>query len=169
MPRAIHRHRSSEQIRDDITATYMALPGARWTSEAQLHLTLRFIGDVQGDKAESIRAALRQTGGQPFTLRVEKVGFFPPRRDPRILWVGLSENEELMRLQARIERSLVSLGLEADGRKFHAHITVARLDDTPPHKVAEWVANHSLFKTEPFAVRGIPPVRKHPEAGRGDT
>jgi 2'-5' RNA ligase len=152
MPRLFIAIDLPEQIRDDITATCMALPGARWTSEAQLHLTLRFIGEVPGDKAERIVSALRQAGGPPFTIRVEKVGFFPPRRDPRILWVGLSENEELMRLQARIERALVALGLEPEGRKFHAHITVARLDATPPNKVAAWVAQHSLFKTEPFVV-----------------
>ena len=90
--------------------------------------------------------------GPAFSLRLSTVGYFPPRRDPRILWAGLSESEELLRLQARIERTLVSLGLEGEERKFHAHITVARLDATPPSKVAAWILQHSLFQTEPFEV-----------------
>jgi 2'-5' RNA ligase len=152
MPRLFVAIDLPERIKDDITATYIALPGARWTDEPQLHLTLRFIGEVPGDKADRIASALRQVSGPTFSLRVGKVGYFPPRRDPRILWAGLSKCEALLRLQARIERSLVSLGLESENRKFHAHITVARLDATPPSKVAVWVTQHSLFHTEPFAV-----------------
>ena len=152
MPRLFVAIDLPERIKDDITATYIALPGARWIDEPQLHLTLRFIGEVPGDKAEGIASALRRVSGPAFSLHVGAVGYFPPRRDPRILWAGLSKNEELSRLQARIERSIVSQGLESECRKFHAHITVARLDATPPGRVATWVTQHSLFRTEPFAV-----------------
>lgn len=141
-----------ERIKDDITATYVALPGARWVDEENLHLTLRFIGDVPGDVADRIVPALRSVNGPSFSLKIKSVGFFPPRREPRILWTGIDNNEELMRLQARIERSLTSIGVDPDGRKFHPHVTVARLNGTPAHKVALYVTHHSLFATEPFAV-----------------
>jgi 2'-5' RNA ligase len=152
MPRLFVAVDLPERIKDDITATYIALPGARWIDEPNLHLTLRFIGDVPGDKADGIRAALRMVKGPAFSLRASGVGWFPPRRDPRILWVGLAACEELLRLQARVERTLSMLGHEGDGRKFNAHITVARLDATHPSKVAPWVAQNSLFATEPFPV-----------------
>ena len=152
MPRLFAAIDIPERIRDDIAATYVALPGARWTHEEQIHLTLRFIGEVAGDTAERIKSVLRSVTGPSFSLQMKGVGFFPPRKDPRILWVGIAENEELMRLQARIERALASIGIEPDDRKFHAHITVARLNGTPAKKVAEYVTHNSLFTTEQFAV-----------------
>lgn len=94
MPRLFVAIDLPERIKDDLTATYIALPGARWTGQAQLHLTLRFIGEVPGDKAEGIASTLRQVNGPAFSLRLSTVGYFPPRRDPRILWAGLSESGE---------------------------------------------------------------------------
>jgi 2'-5' RNA ligase len=152
MPRLFIAIDIPERIRDDIAATYVALPDARWTHEEQIHLTLRFVGEVAGDTAERIKSALRFVTGPSFSLQMKGVGFFPPRKDPRILWVGVSENEELMRLQARIERALTAIGIQPDDRKFHAHVTVARLNGTPAGKVAEYVTHNSLFATEEFAV-----------------
>jgi 2'-5' RNA ligase len=151
MPRLFIAIDIPERIKDDITATYVALQGARWVDEAHLHLTLRFIGEVPGDVAGRIGNALRTVSGPSFSLAMKSVGFFPPRREPRILWAGVADNEELMRLQARIERSLTSIGIAADGRKFHPHVTVARLNGTSAHKVAQYVTQHSLFMTEQFS------------------
>jgi RNA 2',3'-cyclic 3'-phosphodiesterase len=141
-----------ERIKDDITATYVVLPAARWVDDAHLHLTLRFIGDVPGDVAGRVADVLREAGGAPFSLSMKGVGFFPPRNMPRILWAGIAECEELMRLQASIERTLTTLGIDPDTRKFHPHVTVARLNGTPPHKVAEYITRNSLLSTEPFSV-----------------
>jgi 2'-5' RNA ligase len=152
MPRLFIAIDLPERIMDDITATYVALPGARWVDEEHLHLTLRFIGEVPGDVADRIANALRPVFGPTFSLTMKTVGFFPPRREPRILWAGIAENEELMRLQARIERSLTAIAIEPDGRKFHPHVTVARLNGTPSHKVAQYVTHNSLFSTEQFSV-----------------
>jgi 2'-5' RNA ligase len=152
MPRLFIAIDIPERIKDDIAATYIALPGARWVDETQLHLTLRFIGEVPGDVAGRIADTLSSVSGPTFTLAMKNVGFFPPRREPRILWAGIAENEEMMRLQARIERRLTSIGIDPDGRKFNPHITVARLNGTPPHKVAQYVTHHSLFATELFSV-----------------
>lgn len=155
MPRLFIAIDLPERIKDDITATYVAMPGARWMDEEHLHLTLRFIGDVPGDMADRIGNALGSISGPSFSLKVKNVGFFPPRRDPRILWVGLTESEELLRLQSKVERAMVSLGLPPEERKFHPHITVARLSGTPAGKVAEYIAVNSLFVTEPFAVSAM--------------
>jgi RNA 2',3'-cyclic 3'-phosphodiesterase len=152
MPRLFVAIDLPERIKDDITATYVALPGARWMDEAHLHLTLRFIGEVPGDAADRIASGLRSVSGPSFSLTMKTVGFFPPRREPRILWAGVAENEELLRLQARIERSLTIIGISPDNRKFHPHVTVARLNGTPPHKSAQYVTLHSLFATEQFSV-----------------
>jgi RNA 2',3'-cyclic 3'-phosphodiesterase len=152
MPRLFIAIDLPERIKDDITAMYMALPGARWAPEEQLHLTLRFIGEVPGDIAEKVTTALRSVATPPFSLTIKGIGFFPPRKQPNILWVGISENEELMRLQSRIERAITSIGIDPEERKFHPHITIARLHGSPPQKLAEYITQNSLFATEQFSV-----------------
>ena len=152
MPRLFVAVDIPERIKDDIIATYSAMPGARWIDEPNLHLTLKFIGDVPGDIAERTASVLREVTGSPFSMCASKAGFFPPRKEPRILWVGLTESEELLRLQARVERTLTAIGIEPEERKFHPHITVARLSGTPAGRVADYVTRHSLFLTEPFPV-----------------
>jgi 2'-5' RNA ligase len=155
MPRLFVAIDLPERIKDDITATYVAMPGARWMDEEHLHLTLRFIGDTPGDMADRIKSALRSINTPSFSLKMKNVGFFPPRREPRILWAGVTESEELLRVQSKIERAMVSLGLSPEERKFHPHVTVARLNGTPVHKVAQYVTENSLFVTEPFTVSSI--------------
>jgi RNA 2',3'-cyclic 3'-phosphodiesterase len=118
MPRLFIAIDPPERIKDDITATFCAMQGARWVEDHQIHLTLRFIGEVSNDAADLIRKALRQVKGPSFSLRVKGVGFFPPRNEPRILWTGIAENDELMRLQGRIERAVVFTGLDRDDRNF---------------------------------------------------
>lgn len=152
MPRLFIAIDLPERIKDDVIETYAAIPGARWVNEAHLHLTLRFIGDVPGDVAGRVADVLREVNGPSFSLSLKGVGFFPPRRDPRILWAGITESDELIRLQARVERTLTTIGIDPDTRTFHPHVTVARLNGTPPHRVAEYVTRNSLFATEPFAV-----------------
>jgi 2'-5' RNA ligase len=155
MPRLFIAIDLPERIKDDITATYVSMPGARWMDEEHLHLTLRFIGDVPGDMADRVRNALRSISISPFSLKIKNAGYFPPRRDPRILWVGLSESEELMRLQPKVERAMMSLGLPPEECKFHPHITVARLNGTPVTSVADYIMQNSLFITEPFTVSAV--------------
>jgi RNA 2',3'-cyclic 3'-phosphodiesterase len=152
MPRLFVAIDIPERIKDDITATFCAMQGARWVEDPQIHLTLRFIGEVSNDSAELIDKALRQVKGRPFSLRAKGVGFFPPRNEPRILWTGIAENDELMRLQPRIERAVISAGMQHDERKFHPHVTIARLHDTRAGHVARFITQNSLFMTEEFSV-----------------
>ena len=152
MPRLFIAIDIPERIIDDITATFCAMQGARWVEDAQIHLTLRFIGEVTADTGEIIRNALRRVKGRPFSLRVKGMGYFPPRNEPRILWAGIAENEELLRMQSRIERAVVSAGIDHDDRKFHPHVTIARLNATHVRHVARFVTQNSLFMTEEFSV-----------------
>ena len=152
MPRLFVALDIPDRIKDDITAIFCAMQGARWVEDPQIHLTLRFIGEVSNNDFDLVRKSLRQVKGRPFSLRVKGVGFFPPRNQPRILWAGIAGDEELARLYARVERALVSSGLDHDVRKFHPHITLARLHATHAQHVARFVTQNSLFMTEEFSV-----------------
>jgi len=152
MPRLFIAIDLPQQARDQISDLYCAIKGAKWTDENQLHLTLRFIGETDFDTEDRIIGALEHIQFDPFTIKLQSVGYFPPRKDPRILWVGVDDNSCLMQLQACIERSLVNLQLEPDTRKFHPHITIARLDNPHKERVVEMITDNSLFCIEPFSV-----------------
>ncbi len=141
-----------ESVKQEMARLCCGLPGARWVGTEQLHLTLRFIGEVDGGMFRDIRECLAEVQAEPFTLQLDGVGFFPPRGRPRVVWVGLRQSNELQRLRNRLESCLVGLGLEAEKRKFAPHITLARLKNTPPARVGRFLENHNLFLSFPFSV-----------------
>jgi RNA 2',3'-cyclic 3'-phosphodiesterase len=128
------------------------LAGARWLPREQLHLTLRFIGDADDKLFHEIKTGLESVKEKPFPLTLKGVGHFPPKREPRVLWVGGEGNEQLNNLQRRIELEVAKTGIEADMRRFSPHITIARLKDTPSAKVALLEERYRQFMSGPFPV-----------------
>lgn len=121
----------------------------------QLHLTLCFIGAVDGALFHDISQALGEVVFKPFSMQLDGLGFFPPRGKPRVLWVGVQKNEELQRLHQKIYNRLTRIGVELEKRKFSAHITIARLRNTPAGKVARYLEANSFFCSEPFMVENF--------------
>ena len=140
----------------DIAAQLQGLccgvPGARWVPPEQMHLTLRFIGEVDGGVFRDIKEGLAGITAPVFSLQIKGLGFFPPRKTPRVLWAGIAPVEEVSGLRNRIENLLVGMGLEPEGRKYSPHITLARLHDTPPARLGRFLAGNNLFVAEPFLV-----------------
>lgn len=145
-------------IPDAVAATLWPLqggvPGARWQTREQLHLTLRFIGEVDGRDAASIDDALSAISAPAFTLELKGIGSFGGRV-PRDLWAGAGACEPLHHLQRKIESALQRIGLEPDGRKFTPHVTLARLKGTPNGVVQEYLAHHGLYTSPSFAVESF--------------
>jgi 2'-5' RNA ligase len=139
-------------IRERLSFMCCGLPGARWLDPEQLHLTLRFIGDVDSIVFNDIRETLTEIRGEPFFMQLEGVGFFPPRGKPRVVWAGIKKNEQLVHVRNRVESVLVRAGLEPEGRKYSPHITLARLNNTPGSKVGAYLAHYSMFMSEEFQV-----------------
>ena len=152
MPRLFVAIDLPERIKDDITATYVALPGARWMDEEHLHLTLRFIGEVDGGVFQDIKEGLASVRAEGFFLQVKGLGFFPPRKTPKVLWAGIAPVEQVSALRNRIENVLVGLGLAPEGRKYSPHITLARLRDAPLVRLGRFLAGNNLFATPEFPV-----------------
>ena len=134
-----------------MTALEGGVPGARWASEEQLHLTLRFIGEVDGNVAHDIDDALAGIRAPAFTLELAGVGEFGGKR-PRALWAGVRPNEALLHLQKKVETALQRIGLAAEERKFSAHVTLARMRASPREKVVQFLTHHALFASGPFHV-----------------
>jgi len=141
-----------EEIKGNLGAISYGLPGARWVASEQVHLTLRFVGEVDGSMFEDIGHGLAGILGPSFSLTIKGLGFFPPRGQPRVLWAGLEASEDLKKLKGRVDGRLRELGLAPDGRKFSPHITLARLRGTPRTRLADFLAGYGLFSLPPFAV-----------------
>lgn len=129
------------------------IPGARAVPTEQLHLTLKFLGEVDGGRVPDIREVLGSISGPPFTMSLKGVGHFPPRGNPRVLWVGIEPVAEVTALRNRVEKGLAEIGIPRDPRKFSAHVTLARLNNSPLKRVTDFLAGNSLFATPPFVVR----------------
>jgi len=102
----------------------------RWTPRDQMHLTLKFLGNVPAGAVEDLASALKSAsqGTGPFRLSAEECGAFPSLRNPRVLWVGLSgETEPLCALQARIETATATWAQKGENRTFHPHLTLGRV------------------------------------------
>lgn len=106
-----------------------AAPLLRWTSPAQWHLTLRFLGE----RDDAFRARLgplldsEASGHAPVTIELGDVGAFPSLRRPRVVWLGVGSGDSLAALQRAVERACGDAGAEPEGRAFHAHLTLARV------------------------------------------
>lgn len=104
------------------------IPGARWQDEDQLHLTLRFFGEVEARQAEELATVLAGVRAAPFALALRGVGHFETRGSPHTLWAGLAPSDPLASLQRQVESAARRAGLPPERRTFAPHITLARLN-----------------------------------------
>lgn len=131
----------------------------RWVRKEGIHLTLKFLGDVDKDDVEKIQIALERATEEasPFVLTAQGTGVFPDLRRPRVIWIGLSGDlPMLFALQANVESQLKSLGFPEDKRPFKGHLTLGRvkgrLDATELRRALEGLAG---FQTDAFTVQSV--------------
>jgi 2'-5' RNA ligase len=130
----------------------VGLPGARWVPPENYHLTLRFIGETPGHRAEDIDMALAGLRARRFSLTMAGLGTFTKGGRSTALWVGAERNPQLEHLQSKIETALQRSGLDPERRRFQPHVTLARLDNVPEAKLVSYVQAHNLFRAEPVTV-----------------
>jgi 2'-5' RNA ligase len=139
-----------------VVKLYDRLEGIAWTCPVQLHLTMRFLGDVEDDLAARIEMALAEIRVKPFLLPLEGVIRFPPRGQIKILAVGVGRgNTLLFQLRQKVDDALLAAGWRGDLRHFNPHITVARVQNAPQAEVDHWLYHNEefvgpLFRVESF-------------------
>ncbi|MBI2486447.1 MAG: RNA 2',3'-cyclic phosphodiesterase [Deltaproteobacteria bacterium] len=103
--------------------------GVKWESYEKLHVTLKFLGEVEESKVEEIGNNIREAASiySPFDMEIARFGGFPNLKNPRVLFIGLTGDQELLKLQSEIEERLEGLGFTKDDRSFFPHITVGRI------------------------------------------
>jgi RNA 2',3'-cyclic 3'-phosphodiesterase len=127
------------------------VPGARWQTREQLHLTLRFIGEVENRDAAMLDDALAGIEAPDFDLQLHGVGQFGSKQ-PHALWAAACPSEALDHLQRKVDNAIRRVGQPQDAHKFTPHVTVARLRNPQPGKVIEWLTHHALFTSPEFRI-----------------
>ena len=127
------------------------VPGARWQAREQLHLTLRFIGDVEGRDAGMLDAALAGILAPGFSLQLHGVGQFGNKL-PHALWAGVRPNAALEHLQRKVDNAIRRVGQPQDAHKFAPHVTLARLRNPDQSRMLDWLTYNALYTSPEFPV-----------------
>ncbi|MSO72624.1 MAG: RNA 2',3'-cyclic phosphodiesterase [Rhodospirillaceae bacterium] len=135
-----------------LTVMCAGLPGARWVEPQKMHITLRFIGEVDEGDAEEVDARLAGVVAGSFSLELGGLGTFGAGAKARALWAGVGTSQPLCHLQAKVESAVVRAGLPPEGRKFTPHITLARLTRPQPARLQAFIEANNLFQAGPFSV-----------------
>ena len=102
----------------------------RWIKSSNIHITLKFLGNVLEEKIDAIANAVEVAVQliKPFTIEISKIGTFPNERRPRIIWIGAQSGDELLKLLAKnIDNEVHKLGFEKEKRSYKAHLTIGRV------------------------------------------
>jgi 2'-5' RNA ligase len=135
-----------------------AIPlGARWVDPHGIHLTLKFLGNIDSARTDGILESLCRIGEESssFSLSLAGLGVFPNQREPRVLWAGVEgEMEPLASLQEKVEEAMADQGFTRERRGFNPHLTIGRVRDriatSERQKIGATILSHSLEQTEPW-------------------
>ena len=130
------------------------VPGARWQMREQLHITLRFIGEVANQDVGLIDEMLAGIIADGFTLQLHGVGQFG-NKQVNSLWAGVRPSPALDHLARKVDNAIRRIGQPQDAHPFKPHVTVARMRQPDNDKVLEWLSYHALYTSPEFAVESF--------------
>lgn len=132
---------------------------ARWVRPSNIHLTLKFLGDIDEGRVDSIDLEIKNTLKRhaAFKLQARGLGVFPGIKRPRVLWVGLSgQVNQLIDLQKELELGFEALGFPREKRPFKGHLTIGRFKQrTEPGKILDAMKTFNGFTPREFMVRDV--------------
>ena len=149
MPRLFTGLEIPAEIGQTLSNLRGGLPGARWIDPENYHVTLRFIGDIDGASAGEIASMLDRVNRRPFEVTVRGLSSFGGKK-PRAVVATVVPTRPLIELQAELERLMQRIGLDPEGRKFIPHVTLARLHDASSQDVADYLSVRGYFPSKAF-------------------
>lgn len=140
------------EIGAPLQARQAGIEGARWRPLEALHVTLRFIGDVQETIAADLDEALAEIEAPAFDLELKGAGHFGEGADMHAVWAGVEDSAPLRRLQRAHESAARRAGLSPETRNYLPHVTLAYLKRAAAAEVGVWIQRHNLLRSPPFRV-----------------
>jgi 2'-5' RNA ligase len=166
MPRLFIGLELPEMVRMRLGLVRGPLQGARWIDPENMHITLRFAGDIENRQADELVGFLDGIEVPPFEVMIREVGAFGGR-DPRIIWAGVEAGPELEQLQRAVERACRATGLPPETKGFKAHVTLARLRGARPEVVARFLGSRGSLAIGPITVDRFVLFSSRPHVGGG--
>lgn len=165
MPRLFTALEIPEDIRDELSALERPLPGANWTDADDYHVTLRFFGDVSDQMAHDLADLLETSAGDAFALRISGLGTLGA--EPRLLYAGVEPGPALDAVAHTHDRIARRLGLPKEKHPWKPHITLARLKDADPARLARILAESMHVRFDPVFVHRFVLMSSRPKTGGG--
>ncbi|MBK8907874.1 MAG: RNA 2',3'-cyclic phosphodiesterase [Rhodospirillales bacterium] len=150
------------EVREHLAGLCSGIPGARWVPPENMHVTLRFIGEVGGADAEDIHEALDGVRMPAFGLSIAGLGCFESGHKVRSLWAAVKRDELLMRLQDKVEMAVTRSGQTPERRKFKPHVTLARFrSGASVARIGSFMERNNAIALGPFQIPSFALFRSH--------
>jgi 2'-5' RNA ligase len=163
MPRLFLAIAIPDPVADSLDRVREPMKYVRWIPREQLHLTLKFIGDVDNTFAHNIGEAVSRVKVRPFLLACEKLGVFPVRGSPQVLWADVGAGHpHLFALQKHLEDTCFRLGIEPEKRRYRPHVSLARIRSGADEIIRQFLKKHPTCPTPPFRVDRFALYRSDP-------
>lgn len=143
-----------DDVAEALARRQSGLPGAKWRSADQLHVTLAFYGEIDERRADDLAAELeRAATGGPFEIALAGVGAFGDAHRSHTLWAGLERSERLGVLAGRCRAAGERAGVVMEKRDYRPHLTLAYLKtQTDPARIGAWITGHNLLHSPPIRI-----------------
>ena len=166
MPRLFTAIEVPEMLRMRLSLLRAPLSGAKWVDPENMHITLRFAGDIDDRAADAFADALAEASVDPFMVTIAGVGAFGGR-ETRVLWAGVEAGPLLDELYRANDRAARAAGLEPPPRGFKPHVTLARMRSARQSTIAGFLEEHGGLRLEPFMVTRFVLLSARPGTGGG--
>jgi 2'-5' RNA ligase len=150
-----------EDVVAELQQICSGLPGARWLDASAFHVTLRFIGEVDGGAAADVFQALGRLRSPAFPMLISGVGCFETGGKVHTLWAGVEKSDLLVRIRDKVDVAVTRTGLPAERRKFKPHITLARFKNGASARVGSYLERHNGLQLGPMWVSQFTLFRSH--------
>lgn len=129
--------------------------GIRWQDPANMHLTLKFLGDLPGERLDRLAALLSGLRHPSFDMTLAGVGAFPDPSRPKVIWAGVNPHPALMELQREVESAAGEVGVEREEREYRPHVTLGRVERAPAGEVDRYLERHDDWGIKKIPVRSF--------------
>ena len=129
-----------------------------WEHAEKLHFTIRFLGDTDEEWLDKVCEVVRATANkfQPFSVRIAETGVFPHYKNAKVLWLGPKQGSDKMTaINSEMDACLNLIGIEPEKRKFHPHLTIARIKDLEKSRTLVRVHRQRQFEPIVFTAAGL--------------
>lgn len=137
-------------IKTQIQRLCCGIPNVHWTEHSHFHLTLLYIGPVDGALQLDIQEALAKIRFAPFPLTLQGVGYFPSKKNKGAIWAGVAPSQELTSFQKLIDHRLKEILPKQDRQLFIPHITLGRFENVDQRRLSDYLESNSFFITSSF-------------------